>query len=242
MNKKTKTLLILFASFTLAGCGKAASNDKLSKEEVVQKVQEQAKELTSVSQKLALTLDNNLPEVKQFVEQDFNTVYLYGAEGTITHIHTKQTNKADGQEQTLEFYKTPDEAYIFDGNNWDKYSGSENYSSTYKPALDAFVVAADDLDMTESDTHYSFDFKGNDQTVFQKVQPVFNITFNEADLSNLETTISFKVSKENMNIDDSLIEVENDKGNNAYSKVTGKMSFYDFDKTKEIIIPDNAKK
>lgn len=241
MNKKKIITLFFLSSFTLAACGNMASNDELTKEEVIEKVQEQAKELESVSQALTLTLENNLPQMKENMEQTFDTVYLYGAEGAITHIHTEQVNSANGQEQKSEFYKTPNEAYIFDGNNWEKYSGSENYSSTYKPTLDAFVEASSDLDMTESDTHYSFDFDGKNEELFHKVQPIFNITFNEEDLSNLETTVSFKISKESMNIDEGLIDVENNRSENEYSKVTGEMSFYEFDQTKDIEIPEEVK-
>lgn len=241
MLKKRFFIVVSFFSLTLAGCGSVASNDKLDQNEVVEKVKEKEGKVKSVSQKLALTIENRLPQLQNTISQDFESTYLYGNEGVMTHIHTKQINQQNGMEQTLEFYKTPEEAYIFDGQNWQKHTGDENYNSTYKPVLDSFFEAAEKMEMTEEKETYLFQFKGKDEQVFKAVQPVFQINFNQADVSNLDLDIQFEIAKENMALTKANIGAANKMNEDQFSEIKGTMEFYDFDKTKEMEIPAEVK-
>ena len=241
-NKKALPFLFFSVSFILTGCGSMSANKNLSKGEVIKQTQKEAIDLTSVSEKLTLTIDNDIGNVQQKAEQQFDTVYLYNDGGNLSHIHTQQVNTSpDGNKQELGFYKTPEKAYIFDGNSWQKHNGEENYSSTYKPVLDSFIRATDELTMTEEETHYVFAFEGKNEALFDAVQPIFNIQFNGEFKDNLVSNVSFKLNKENMLLDDVLIEVENDMQDQGKSTVTGIISFYDFNETKDIKIPDDVK-
>lgn len=237
MQTKLPLLVSFSVVFLLAGCDSMSSNQKLDQKTVVERIQKEADELKSISEKLTLSIENQLPGLQNKMDQDFESVYVYGQEGTITHIHTKQKNKQNGQEQTIEFYKTPKEAYLFDGQAWQKHTGDENYNSTYKPVLDSLIEAADSMQMTEEEDRYVFDFAGKDAKVYEAVQPIFQINFNQADASDLDLLVSFDVLKESMTLGHVTIEATNEPSPNQFSKIQGKMDFADVDQTKTIEIP-----
>lgn len=233
--------ILLLLSIVIVGCTSGSNND-LNKEDVLVKVEEQSKDLQSVTAEVDFEIENTANNQSEKLLQNIEAVVLYGKGGTITHTHTKQGNiSADNSQQNIEFYKTPEVAYLFDGMMWQKYSGSESYATTYKPLMDTLIDSSDELEMKEEDNHYIFSFKGKNPKLYNFVKIPFSISFEGLDENLLDLDVSFKVKKNTMHIEDVLIGASYTLDESNKSSIAGDVKFSKFNETKDIKIPEEVK-
>lgn len=237
---KILPLLLLVAIIAMA-CSPGNPNDDLSKDEIVDKAVKDARNLESAAQDVELVIINDLEQGSEELVQNIEAEFMYGGEGTITHVHTLQENDIEGNEQIIEFYKVPEDAYIKTGGMWQKFTGSENYSTTYKPILETLKSSIDYLEVEEEDEHYLLSYKGKDAELFNIIKVPFSIEYPSFDPNNIELDVFFKVEKESMRLVESYFGTEAILDENNRSEVNGAMEFYDFNDIDEIIVPEEAK-
>lgn len=242
MRKLKFFTVLIIVSIIIVGCSSGGTNEGLNKKEVLEKVEAQYKDLKSTSAEAELAIENVVNNASQMITQTIDTKFLYGTEGTITHIHTKQKNvNADNSELNVEFYKTPEGAYLNDGMLWQKYAGAENYNTTYKPLVESLKEASDKMDMKEEDDHYVFIFKGKDASVYNAVKNPFTINFQGLEPDVIDLDVSYKIKKDTMYLDDVFIGASNLRDEANKSSIEGKIKFFDFNETDDIEIPPEAK-
>ncbi|MGO1469393.1 MAG: hypothetical protein ACTHW2_05165 [Tissierella sp.] len=239
--KKLKFIsILLLLSVLIVACNGASSNEGLDMDEVLNNMEENSEDLKSVSENVEFKIENNINNELKKMEQEMESVFLYGEEGTITHIHTKQKSVANGQQQTMEFIKIPGEAHIYDGIKWQKYTGSENYSTTYKPVMDTLLTAKNGMEMKEEEDSYVFYFKGRDAAVYDSIRVPFNLSYQGVKPGDIDLDITFKINKENMNMENAYIG-SSVSVNDDSSDAIGEIEFFDFDETEDIELPDEVK-
>lgn len=236
--KRLKIILfIIMISVFLAGCSGGNSNDKLSKEDVIEKAKTSFDSLKSISQESKIGLVFDMVNNKDTQEIELDAKVIYDNNHNPETVLTKTTSIYGDEKSSFDFYKDPDNMYINEGNGWVDYNSSENYGTTYKPILDTFLQVAKDFEMEERDNSYKFTFKGKDGNIYRTVGNPYNFTYTGIPDNDIELDIVYIIEKENMFLKEMEIKtrgVVDAENNISISAVT---EFDDFNEVKEIEKP-----
>lgn len=238
--KKLKGMTIIsFMALFLIACDTGESNDNLEKEEVIKKTEESFTELNSIQQltklELVYDLENKQDTEKTYIEAEM----IYDDQKNIDSIHTKNEITKGNLVQTFEFYKGLDGMYADQGNGWQEFSGGENYSSTYQPVFNSFLAVVNELEMTESDTAYEFNFTGQNGNMYRDVGDPYNISYQGLTDDDINLDIHFLIEKESMLLQHTVIETEGVLDENNTLMIYAETEFSNFNSIDHIENPTN---
>ncbi len=238
--KKLKIVLsVIFVSLVLSACTKSEANDKLSKEQVLEKARTSFETLNSLKQKTKLLLDIDLKDNKNKQDIDMDATMIYDKNKKVDSIYTKTQTKQDEDSQTLGFYKASNKKYIDEGMGWTEYKEEENYSSTYKPTLDSFLISAKSMDMTETDTTYEFKYKGKDVNLLKSSGKPYNIDYDDlSDAKNVQLELKYVIDKSNMFLKEVDIKTKSVIDPENKISINGSSVFTDFNTITEVKRPE----
>ena len=231
-------LFVIFTSLILTGCSKGASNDKLTKEEVLEKSRISFDDLESLEQKSTIMLEFDLKDNKSKQIVDMEVTMKYDESKAIDTIYTRNETIQDENSRILGFYKSPDGTFTNDGTGWMKYDSSEDYSTTYKPTLDSFLNTAKSMNMAETDSTYEFDYTGKDGNVFRSAAKPYNINYKGISDDNIQIELKYVIEKKNMFLLESDIKTQAVANPENKISINGLTKFTNFNSIKEIDRPD----
>lgn len=237
--KKIKIILfVIFISLLLSGCDTGESNDKLTKEEVLEKSRINFENLESLEQKSEIFLDFDLKDNKSTQTIDMNVTMKYDENKNIDNIYTRNQTIQDGNSRVFGFYKSSDGAFINDGTGWTEYNSPEDYSTTYKPTLDSFLDTANSMNMTETESTYEFKYTGKDGNIFRTAAKPYNINYRGIGDDNIQIDLKYVVNKENMFLLEADVKTKAVANPENKISINGRSIFSDFNSIKEINRPD----
>lgn len=237
--KKLKVILfVIFASLILSACSKGESNDKLTKEEVLEKSRISFDNLESLEQKSTIVLEFDLKDNKNKQIIDMEVTMKYDENKAIDTIYTRNETIQDGNSRILGFYKSSNGIFTNDGTGWLKYNSSEDYSTTYKPTLDSFLNTAKSMNMTETDSTYEFDYTGKDGNVFRTAAKPYNINYRGISDDNIQIDLKYVIEKKNMFLLEADIKTKAATDPENKISIDGLTTFTNFNSIKEIDRPD----
>lgn len=239
MMKKIKIILfVIFVSVVLSGCSKGESNDKLTKEEVLEKSRINFENLESLEQKSKILLVFDLKDDKTEQTINMDVTMKYDKDKNIDNIYTRNETKQDGNSRILGFYKGSDGTFINDGTGWTEYNSPEDYSTTYKPTLDSFLNTANSMNMTETESTYEFKYTGKDGNVFRTAAKPYNINYRGIGDDNIQIDLKYIVNKKNMFLLEADVKTKAVSDPENKISINGRSVFSDFNSIKEIDKPD----
>lgn len=242
--KKTKIFLVLsFVALFLIGCeaGGGKANQNLNKEEVMEKARKSFTELKSLHQVTNINLITKLDETEEEQNIELESKMIFDNKQNIESIHTKNITTKNELVQTFDFYKGSEGIFANQGSGWEKYTGGENYATTYKPILDTFLEVVDDLEMTELDSDYEFKFTGKNGNIFRAVGKPYSINYNGITDDEIELDIVYLIEKETMLLRESKIGTKGILTENNSAMINADTKFTDFNTLKTIENPTNLK-
>ena len=197
MFKKPPILILLSITFILVACG----DKELSREEVIEKIEENYKEVESYN--TFSSFDIKMKDVNGNDEKSYASMDVTVVEPT-NEIRVKLEEKDGMNTSVEEYYVTEDMLYSSpDGSTWDStphdedYQVKESVSITYGHLFDVFETIEDGLEFTEEDDYYIFSFDDTSQTIFDALDEPYNayVTgFNEDEINH---NVELKVDKDN---------------------------------------------
>ena len=180
-----------------------------------------------------------LADLEETQNIDLESKMIFDDQKNIDSIHTSNVTTKNDLEQTFDFYKGPDGIFANQGSGWEKYSGGENYATTYKPILDTFLDVVDDLEMKELDSDYEFKFTGRDGNIFRAVRKPYSINYNGITDDEIDLDIVYIIEKETMLLRQSKIGTKGSLAENNTATINAETIFKDFNTIETIENPAN---
>lgn len=237
--KKLKIILfVIFVSLFLSGCKNGESNDKLNKEEVLEKARTSFENLESLNQKSSILLDFDLKDNKSKQNINMNVTMKYDKNKVIETIYTRNETSQDGNSRLLGFYKDSNKAYLNEGTGWTEYKATEDYSTTYKPTLDSFLNTASSMNMTETDSTYEFKFTGKDGNAFRTAGKPYNINYKGIGDDDIQLDLKYVIEKKNMFLQEAYVKTKAVADPENKISIDGRSVFSDFNTIKEVERPE----
>ncbi len=241
MKKIKLFVLFSFVAVVLIGCemGDSKTNQTLSKEEVIEKARESINGLDSLNQETNINLVTKLDDLEETQNIELESKMIFDDQKNIDSIYTSNVTTKNDLVQTFDFYKGPDGIFADQGNGWEKYSGGENYATTYKPILDTFLDVVDDLEMTELDSDYEFKFTGRDGNIFRAVGKPYSINYNGITDDEIDLDIVYIIEKKTLLLRQSKIGTKGSLAENNTATINAETTFKDFNTFETIENPAN---
>lgn len=233
--KRLKIILfIIMISVFVAGCSGVgpSQNDKLSKEDVIEKAADSFNNLKSLSQESEINLIFDMVDNQDTQEIELDAQVIYDSNHNPETVLTMTKSTYGDEIISFDFYKDPDSMLINEGQGWVEYSSSENYGTTYKPILDTFLNVAKDFVMEETDNNYKFTFTGKDGNIYRTVGNPYNFQYTGIADDDIELDIIFIIEKRDMFLKEMAINTRGvvDADNNI--SINAATEFDDFNKVK----------
>ncbi|UTR13251.1 hypothetical protein MM221_11380 [Salipaludibacillus sp. LMS25] len=211
---KTSFVLVTTGLLLLAtGCAESSNN--LSQEDVMERVSTNKEDVENYHGEFVLTFEL---EAGLFSSQASEASFTVDMFETTQDSHGTIYSAADDTEETMEYYKVGEEAYMnTNDEGWENTSDSiddfTNFDSDYNAMAGILEDIIEETEQTEEEKAYIYTFTGYNKAIYKAFEKPFSVELTGFDLeSDTDLDVTITVSKDTFTIEsiDYEITADND--------------------------------